>query len=108
MAGIVQYPIVLQGNPMEITMLTASRGPRPDRTRLALLVALVAGMAADGPAAEPPRSLFNGRDFRGWSIYIQHKDKGIDPRADPKRVFEVRGSLIHVSGEEFGALTTDE
>ena len=59
-------------------------------------------------AAEPkPVSLFNGKDLSGWTTFIPHKDKS-DPKADPKGVFTVSDGLIHVSGEEFGCLTTKE
>ncbi len=53
-------------------------------------------------------SLFNGKDLSGWYTYIPHKDKSIDPKTDPKGVFQVEDGLIHVSGEEFGCLTTEK
>src|SRR3954453_20768831 len=49
--------------------------------------------------------LFVGKDLSGWTIFIPHKDKS-DPRTDPKGVFKVEDGVIHVSGEEFGCLTT--
>jgi len=51
--------------------------------------------------------LFNCRDLTGWSLFIPHKDRS-DPRSDPKGIFKVENGLIHVSGEEFGALTTEK
>ena len=51
--------------------------------------------------------LFNGKDLSGWTIFIPHKDKS-DPRTDPKGVFRVEDGVIHVSGEEFGCLTTED
>ena len=60
--------------------------------------------AKDGGKATP---LFNGKDLSGWSIFIPHKDKS-DPRTDTKGIFRVEDGVIHVSGEEFGCLTTDE
>jgi len=51
--------------------------------------------------------LFNGKDLSGWSIFIRHQDKS-DPRTDTKGVFRVEDDVIHVSGEEFGCLTTEE
>src|SRR5690349_16255183 len=50
-------------------------------------------------------SLFNGKDLSGWYTFIPHADKS-DPRADPKGVFTVEDGVIHVSGQEFGCLTT--
>src|SRR4051812_32089471 len=52
-------------------------------------------------------SLFNGKDLSGWTIFIPHKDKS-DPRSDPKGVFKVENGVIHISGEEFGCLTTEK
>jgi hypothetical protein len=54
-----------------------------------------------------PVILFNGKDLSGWSIFIRHPDKS-DPRSDPNGVFKVEDGLIHISGQEFGALTTDK
>ncbi len=51
--------------------------------------------------------LFNGKDFTGWHVFIPHKD-GSDPHADIKGIFKVENGIIHVSGEEFGGLITDE
>jgi len=57
---------------------------------------------------ETPVSLFNGKDLSGWHTFIRHADKSLDPRTDPKGVFKVEDGVIHVSGEEFGCLTTDK
>ncbi len=51
--------------------------------------------------------LFNGKDLAGWTIFIRHADKS-DPRSDPKAVFKVEDGIIHISGEEFGCLTTEK
>lgn len=58
--------------------------------------------------AEEPQSipLFNGKDLQGWYVYINHKDKAIQPYDDPNGVIKVENGVIHVSGEEFGCLTT--
>jgi hypothetical protein len=58
-----------------------------------------------GPDPETPVELFNGRDLSGWRTFILHKD-GADPQTDPRGVFKVEHGMIHVSGEEFGCLTT--
>jgi hypothetical protein len=78
------------------------------QVRLPLLFSLIAGVPTVAPKVDVPRALFNGRDLKEWSLYLQHTAKGIDPRADPKGVFEVKGSLIHISGEEFGGIMTRE
>jgi hypothetical protein len=59
-------------------------------------------------ADEKAISLFNGKDLSGWTIFIRHADKKSDPRADPKGVFKVEDGVIHISGEEFGCLTTEK
>jgi hypothetical protein len=80
---------------------------------LGLVFALAAVLDAPaappaGSAADPaPITLFNGKNLDGWSVHIRHADKS-DPTADPKGIFKVEDGLIHVSGEEFGCLTTDE
>jgi hypothetical protein len=53
-------------------------------------------------------SLFNGKDLTGWYTFTRHADKSADPYADPKGVFKVEDGVIHISGEEFGCLTTKE
>lgn len=56
--------------------------------------------------------LFNGKDLANWTTFIRHvDDRGkpqpdVDPKADPKGTFKVEDGLIHVSGAEFGCLTT--
>jgi hypothetical protein len=64
--------------------------------------------AVASQSGSKPISLFNGKDLSGWSIFIPHKDKSVPPDSDPKGVFRVQDGLIHISGEEFGCLTTNE
>jgi hypothetical protein len=73
---------------------------------LGLILALpVVPARADDEAIK----LFNGKDLSGWSIFIGHDPKeNLDPRADPKGVFKVEDGVIHISGQEFGCLTTDK
>jgi hypothetical protein len=74
---------------------------------LTLLSLMLALLAPSIRADEKPTPLFNGKDLSGWSTFIPHKDQS-DPRGDPKGVFKVEDGVIHVSGEEFGCLTTDK
>jgi hypothetical protein len=79
-------------------------------SRAACIAALLVGgiaFAADSPRGEVI-VLFNGKDLAGWTTFIPHKDKAIDPHSDPKGVFRVEDGAIHVSGEEFGCLTTEK
>lgn len=49
-------------------------------------------------------NLFNGKNLDGWYTFVQHRGRDIDP----KKVFTVHDGLIHVSGEEYGCITTNE
>ena len=48
--------------------------------------------------------LFNGKNLDGWYTYIKDKGKNIDP----DKVFTVQNSLIRISGQEFGCITTND
>jgi hypothetical protein len=71
------------------------------------LVLILAAPVVPARADDEAITLFNGKDLSGWHIFINHKDKS-DPRADPNGVFKVEDGVIHVSGQEFGCLTTDK
>jgi len=85
------------------------RRRRPPAGLAPLLIALIAPLAVAARAGDAREGdairLYNGKDLAGWSIFIRHKD-GSDPRSDPKGVFRVEDGILHVSGEEFGCLTT--
>jgi hypothetical protein len=72
---------------------------------LMALTALVTGPRTIADDSGSPIALFNGRDLSGWYIFIKHGDGKSDTN-DPKGVFKVEDGIIHVSGEEFGCLTT--
>ncbi|HSI74304.1 MAG TPA: DUF1080 domain-containing protein, partial [Lunatimonas sp.] len=48
--------------------------------------------------------LFNGRNLDGWYTFLTESGKN----RDPKNVFTVKDGIIHISGEEWGCITTDE
>lgn len=50
------------------------------------------------------RKLFNGKDLTGWYTYLRRHGRN----CDPKNVFSVTNGVIHVTGEEWGALVTEE
>lgn len=63
-----------------------------------------------GGFAEPAQSLFNGRDFAGWSVFVEGKG-----RVDKQDFFTVADGIIHAyqsqeagSRQPFAALVTDE
>ena len=67
------------------------------------LAGVLSGCACLGRGAAA-RELFNGRDLTNWYTFI--RGRGVN--CDPKGVFTVTNGVIHVSGEEFGCLTTCE
>jgi len=97
--------------------MRTGRSPAWATPALFLATAVAALVLAGAPAAraEDPKgpgpgkaiALFNGRDLSGWYVWINHGD-GSEPRSDPRGVFKVEDGLIHVSGEEFGCLTTEK
>jgi len=48
--------------------------------------------------------LFNGQNLEGWYTYLKETGKN----KDPKNVFTVREGIIHISGEDWGCITTNE
>lgn len=56
------------------------------------------------PDSSTTLRLFNGRNLDGFYTFI--RDRGRD--SDPKHVFSVADGAIHVSGEEWGCITTRE
>jgi len=68
-----------------------------------LMTASAIAAGADVPA-DGVRDLFNGRDLSGWYTYLKGRGKG----NDPKRVFTVTNGVIRISGEEFGALVSED
>ena len=47
--------------------------------------------------------LFNGNNLDGWYTFIKDRGRNIDP----KEVFTVKDGIIHISGEEWGCITTE-
>ena len=49
-----------------------------------------------------PIKLFNGKDLKGWYTFL----KGRGKNNDPLNVFTVKDGMLHISGEEWGCITT--
>ena len=49
-------------------------------------------------------SLFNGKNLDGWYSFLNSKGKN----NDPEKVFAIENSLLHISGKEFGYISTDK
>ena len=81
-------------------------------TRVLCLIATISASAccvlASTAAESEATLLFNGKNLDGWYVYVPHKDKSISPLEDSGGVFKVEDGAIHVSGEEFGCLTTKQ
>ena len=87
-----------------------------------LVLLFVASASLPLRAAEPDlaapksewRPLFSGSDFTNWDKFLVAADgqSPIVPNLDPKGVFTVAsvdgGGAVHVSGEGYGAITTQE
>lgn len=50
------------------------------------------------------RALFNGKDLDGWYSFIKTKGKN----NDPDKIFRVENGLLHISGKEFGYISTNK
>ena len=49
------------------------------------------------------KSLFNGKDLSGWTVYITGRGSN-----DVKGVFSVEEGILHISGEEHGGIMTED
>ena len=74
------------------------------RRLTAILLCGMAVVSAGYVRADGGRPLFNGRDLSGWYTFI----KGRGRNSDPKNVFTVTNGAIRISGEEFGALVSED
>jgi len=50
------------------------------------------------------KPLFNGKDLNGWYSFLSTKGKN----KDPDKVFVVENGLLHISGKEFGYISTEQ
>ena len=48
------------------------------------------------------KPLFNGKDLTGWYTFLTSKGKN----NDPEKVFTVENGLLHITGKEFGYIST--
>lgn len=73
--------------------------------RTALLLLLTAGLlpAADAVKPEKTIKLFNGKDLTNFYVYLKDSH-----REDPQHVFTVQDGMVHISGAEWGGLTTEK
>lgn len=50
------------------------------------------------------QTLFNGADLKGWYTFLGSKGKN----NDPQKVFTVSDKLLHITGQEFGYISTEK
>jgi hypothetical protein len=69
-----------------------------------LMLALI--LITSAPAADHGATiqLFNGKDLTNFYTFLRDSGKN----ADPKKVFTVEDGAIHISGEQFGYLSTEK
>ncbi|MEO7496153.1 MAG: DUF1080 domain-containing protein [Massilia sp.] len=81
---------------------------------LGVLLAAVGGFAQGADKSEWI-SLFNGKDLSGWSTYVSMQPTSDNMKVptsvrgvgvDPRKVFSVVDSMLRVSGEEWGSVST--
>jgi hypothetical protein len=85
--------------------------------RVSLSLILIIAVVAFGPSCHTAtqaekgkaesggtQQLFNGKNLDGWYPFIEHRGKN----QDVKKVFTVENGVIHVSGEEYGSIVTNE
>ncbi|HEY4151220.1 MAG TPA: DUF1080 domain-containing protein [Chitinophagaceae bacterium] len=68
----------------------------------ALLLGCVAFLSIHSLRAQQFHSLFNGKNFDGWYIFLHDKNVSADS------VFTVEDGMIHVSGRSFGYVCTND
>ena len=62
----------------------------------------VAGFCLLTSNAQANKQIFKPGDTGGWHVYLDKQAAG----KDPKHVFQFEGDMLHVSGEEFGYIST--
>jgi hypothetical protein len=50
------------------------------------------------------KPLFNGKNLNGWYSFLRTKGKN----NDPEKVFNIENGLLHISGKEFGYISTEK
>jgi hypothetical protein len=61
--------------------------------------------AFQAASAQQFKELFNGKDFKGWYTFVDGSGKN----SDPLKIFQIeRAGVLHISGEKFGYLCTEE
>lgn len=68
------------------------------------LIAMGGASAQDCSSNCETIQLFNGKNLDGWYTYLKDRGKNVDPNG----VFTVVDGMLRISGEEWGAITTNE
>ena len=75
------------------------------KRKLALGIAFVSALFLVSSCGESDKSikLFNGKDLTGWSYFVDGNDEEL-----AKSVYTVKDGVIHIVGEPFGCMYTDQ
>lgn len=73
------------------------------RTTL-LVFFLLATHLVNAQNAVKAQPLFNGTDLKGWYSFLPSKGKN----NDPEKVFTVSNNMLHITGQEFGYISTEK
>ncbi len=57
----------------------------------------------NGVGRQKTTHLLNGKNFDGWYTFLHDQGRG----RDPDRVFTLEKGVLHITGSEFGSLTTE-
>lgn len=71
--------------------------------RFTIAVVMIAAIAPLAFAADTI-SLFNGKDLTNFYTFLKDRGKNVDP----KGVFSVKDGAIHITGEEWGCITSND
>lgn len=69
-----------------------------------LIIILSVSVTIQAQSVTRKQKLFNGKNLDGWYPFIEKRGKN----QDVKNVFTVKNGLIHISGEEYGSIVTNE
>ncbi len=56
------------------------------------------------PPKDEKIELFNHKNLDGWYTWLKEKGKNVDPN----KVFTIAGGVLHISGSEWGCITTED
>ena len=83
-------------------MIKAARNKIRDMKKM--IVAILIFAFYNSNAQQKMEPLFNGKDLSNWYSFLKTKGKN----NDPDKVFAVENGVLHISGKEFGYISTEK